>query len=71
MRTRFSGRKGRLLEKFKTMASGQELRVGVRFKSDIYHCAGILQQNIFLMNTEEKAQREDGVIVSVYLVSFR
>jgi hypothetical protein len=53
------------------MSSGSELRVGVRFKSDIYACAGLLGLNVIAMNTEEKVQRDDGIEVPVYLVSFR
>ncbi len=71
----YSGRKGNLTRKFREMnpLPGHEIRIGIakHAKADIYAVAGQLGLLITVMKTEEVAQRDDGVIVPVYLVSFR
>lgn len=70
---RHSGRKGKLYYKFKEMAPGSELRVGIpkHASSDIYAAAAMLGQLVTVMKTEETVTRDDGITVPVYLVSFR
>jgi hypothetical protein len=75
VRERFSGRKGRLMRKFKEMnpLPGHEIRIGIpqHAKSDIYAVAGRLGLLITVMKTEDTVTRDDGETVPVYIVSFR
>lgn len=69
-----SGRLGNLVEKLRELnpQPGDQLRIGMAQRSDIH--AAAVRADVFIQSiilTQERVERDDGLKVPVYLVTFQ
>jgi hypothetical protein len=60
----------KLVDKFETMRSGDQILVGVAYPQMIRCALKYLLKQALIMRTLDRATRDDGVSVPVYLVTF-